>query len=165
MKIRSTQKKSHDKKGSRAKKLRWEKIAANSRRKTRYVCIGANPVRYHCKFVTSKTPQIHAMCVMSLSLSLVRHMVTDAKCGQTVFKVCKLTTSTKLSAHAITFYHLEIGYSGKCILISNERYLHFFQIHMKMSIVLKVTVVYNCDCDWILPYPLVLSLWMVVQVV
>ena len=30
MKNRSTQKKSRDKKGSRAKKSRWEKIAANS---------------------------------------------------------------------------------------------------------------------------------------
>ena len=35
----STQKKSRDKKGSRAKKSRWEKIAANSQRKTRYVCM------------------------------------------------------------------------------------------------------------------------------
>ena len=33
--------------------------------------IGANPVRYRCKFATSKMPQIRAMCVMTLKECIV----------------------------------------------------------------------------------------------
>ena len=67
------QKKSHDKKGSRAKKIALGKNHSEFATKKRAMCawdhwnsIGVNPARYRCEFATSKTPRIRAMCVMSL---------------------------------------------------------------------------------------------------
>ena len=74
-----------------------------------------------------------------VSLSLVGYTATVAKYVQSVFEVHKFTTSTKISASALPYNHLENGYSENTFT-SDELYLHFFQMHMKIPIVLRVTV-------------------------
>ena len=45
-----------------------------------------------------------------------------------------------MSAHTIPHNHLEIGYNGKHILISDQLILHILQVHMSMPEVVKVTL-------------------------
>ena len=67
-------------------------------------------------------------------------MATDAKCVQIDFEVCELTALTNMSAHAIPPNHFRIGHSGKHVVISDELCLHFFEMHIMMPNVVKITM-------------------------
>ena len=75
MKNCSIEQKSLDKKGSRAKKSRCKKLQRIRNEKCTMCAwdhwnnIGANQMRYHNEFATSKMPQIRVMCVMTLTPS------------------------------------------------------------------------------------------------
>ena len=51
-----------------------------------------------------------------------------------------MTTLTKTSVHAVPLNHIEIEYGGKDSCISDELYLHFCRMHMKMIRMVKVTM-------------------------
>ena len=80
MKNRSAEQKSHDKKGSRVKKLCCKKLQWIHNKKCamcewdHWNSIGANPARYHCKFVMSKSRQICIMCQGTYQLLWNEHL-------------------------------------------------------------------------------------------
>ena len=45
----------------------------------------------------------------------------------------RFATTTKISAQAVPCNNLETRYNGKHTLISDDLYLHIFQVHIKIS--------------------------------
>ena len=68
-------------------------------------------------------------------------MAIEVKGTHSVFGVHKLTTFTKTSQLVFPHNHFETGYSGKHSLIKDELYLYFFNVHITMPRIEKVTMV------------------------